>query len=356
MAKKSPSKDVKVGDPQAATPPQAAAPAPAGGLAAALAAMKKGGAKAEVTKSSKSGVVSVEVDEPDIASAMKTFILEDAKLKAAESRKKSAGETLKEWAETRWFKLVRDGQQFLKTISLKGDINFGSGKLVVGKPNAEANPPLTKEGIDCGLQSVFTKEEYQKYVKSTLVLQVAEEYANENGVGLLMTRLNSPIYAPAKFTDKKAAIAAFKKSSEYFLKALNALPETKDAAFEVEIMQPQPADNFVGETAELFSRVFPSFDVNIELRKDKPGDDGIVELKRDMALFPAIEKKVEAAMEKGLIAKWSGALTSQKNALAVAQEEILAEAKAIDEAKQKGLIIVAAAAAGAAAAQHQKAS
>jgi len=121
-------------------------------------------------------------------------------------------------------------------------------------------------------------------------------------------------------------------------------------------MQPQPADNFVGETAELFSRVFPSFDVNIELRKDKPGDDGIVELKRDMALFPAIEKKVEAAMEKGLIAKWSGALTSQKNALAVAQEEILAEAKAIDEAKQKGLIIVAAAAAGAAAAQHQKAS
>jgi hypothetical protein len=335
MAKKATVKDVKVGEPQPgdATPPQSAAPA-GGSLMGALAAMKKGGAKAEVTKTSKSGVVAVEIDEkkePEIARAMRTFIIEDAKLKAAESRKQSAGDQLKEWAESKWFSLVRVGQQYLKTISLKGDINFGSGKLVVGKPNSEVNPPLTKEGIVTGLggvdgiPGVFDKTEYAKYVKSTLILKVAAEINK----GML-----EPILS--------------KEDREKYV--LPTIPASSLASTDATVAVIQLLQGKLG--LPLFDLIFPSYDISIELRKDKPGDDGIVELKRDMALFPAIEKKVEDAMAKGLVAKWSGALTSQKNALAVAQEELLAEQKAIEDAKQKGLLVfAAAAAAGAAAAQ-----
>jgi hypothetical protein len=292
MGKKATAKEAKVGEPQPgdATPPQSAAPA-GGSLMGALAAMKKGGAKAEVTKSSKSGVVEVEIDEkaePEIVRAMRTFIIQDAKQKAAESLKKSAGDQLKEWAESKWLGLCRIGQQYLKTISLKGDINFGSGRLMIGKADKEKS----KEMIDAGLQETLGSD-YAKYVKSTLVLTVNDDYANASGIELLMNKLG----------------------------------------------------------LDLFQRVFPSYDISIELRKDVPGDDGIVELRRDMALNPIIEKKVEAAMAKGLITLGYLTLTAQKNALAVAQEELLAEQKAIEDAKQKGLLVFAAAAAGAAAAQ-----
>ncbi len=279
MAKKATAKS-DVGDPIPAAKPQASSPAPAG-LGGALAAMKKAGAKADVVKASKSGVETIEVDGkefPEVAAAKKTFILEDAKMKAAESRKKSAGEVIKDWAESKWLDLCRKGNQYLRTISLSGDINFGSGRLMIGKPDKERS----KEMIDAGLQETFSKEEYDKYVKSTLVLTVAEEYSNAAGVELLMNKLG----------------------------------------------------------LDTFQRFFPTYDISIELRKDSPGDDGTVELRRDMAINPAIEAKVKVAMEKGLISLGYLTLTSQKNALAVAQEEILAEQKAVEEAKQKGLIVV----------------
>lgn len=305
MAKKG---KMDVGQAKAADQPKPqAAPVPAaGGLMGSLAALKKAGATAEAVKPSKSGVVRIDIpeDRQDVKAALKTYIYEDAKAKAADSRKKGPGEILREFLEDSWFKQVRGGQQYIKTLSLRGDINYGAGKLVVGKPNTEIVPPLTKELIDAGLQELF-KTDYPKYVKSTLVLQIAEV--------------------------TKGSLEPVLSKEDWEKYVLPNIPKEAPSGTDATVPIIQMLQDKLGNA---FNVIFPSYDINIELRKDKPGDDGIVELKRDMALYPATQKKVEEGMAKGLLARWNGSLTSQKEALAAAQEELLALEKAVEEAKK----------------------
>jgi hypothetical protein len=259
MAKKT----AKVSDAKAEGQPQVeAVKVPASGiggmtgLKAAMAAMKGAGAKEAPAKAGKTHVQTVKVDDANVAKAVEQYIIEDAKQKAAEGHKKSLAESIKDWGDTQWRKIVRESQQFCKTISLAGKLNFGSGKIVIGKPKKD-DPALTEEAINEGLERVFAKE-YSKFFEPRLEIAVASEYANASSIQLLQNKLG----------------------------------------------------------LDLFSRMFPTFRIVVDLKRDGPGDDANIELKKAAALSEAVEKLVKEAVDKGYLALWSPSLTSNKESLA----------------------------------------
>jgi len=243
---------------------------------AALNAAKKGGAMVAGAKEGKSKVLQVAITDPAVKTAKKTFILEAAKKKAAESRMAGPGDILREWGENQRIVACRSAQSLHKTICLDGDVNLGGGRLAVAKPNSKATPPLTEESITLGLTAVMG-ETFDTYIAPELELTVASEYANQAGIELLQNKLG----------------------------------------------------------LDVFQRFFPSVKVKIALKREKSEDpESTVLLNRDAALNPAVEVKVKRAVLAGYLTESKPALTPQGDAIAAAQAQLAEEERQRLQAQQ----------------------
>jgi len=281
----------QVGSPTAtAQPAVTAAPAPVSKFAkmkAAAAAMKAGGAVAEETKKSKSSVSEIPISDADVKLAKEEYILEDARKKAADSRQKVPGDTLRTWGEQERLKLCHSGQSLHKTVSLDGEISLGHGRITLAKPKEGK----TEETIADGLMELFGADA-DKYFEPTMEIKVAPEYANDSTIELLKNKLG----------------------------------------------------------LDLFNRVFPQFKLKIDLKRENADDaESTVLLSRDYSLHTAVEAKVKDAIGKGLLSKSDPSLRVAESALAAAKEKLLQDEMALAQNRQMATAAAAGAAAAVAA-------
>lgn len=259
---------------------------------AALGKMKEVGSGVAEPEKGKTSVPVVKVEDKTIQEAKKTYIEADAKRKAAESRMGGPGTILREWADAKWLDMVRTGKTFFRTLSLDGDINYGSGHIKMVKPDKKKHDSkgrtISDETLLIGLMEIFGAK-YETYFEPSLVLIVAPEYSNTATIDMLKEKLGK----------------------------------------------------------EQFHRLFPATKIVTDLKRDGVDSDAEVLLKRDAALDPVVFEQVERAVKENYVSKTSGALTSQQQGLSAANETLLAEEKLIQ--KHRDSQVASAAAAGAAA-------
>ena len=231
-----------------------------------LAAMMAGsGVVADEKKASKSGTVTLKISDLELLKKVRRYIKETAKEKAAKGKKEGLGEDIRPSFEDSWTKLCREQQVFHKTVCMDDMMNFGSPQLKVSSANEKLK--TTVDSIKAGLKAHFAAD-YAKYVEDTITIFVKPEKTNGVTIKTLQDKLGM----------------------------------------------------------DLFREIF-SYETNIDLKKVGSDKDAIVVLKRDAVMYPAVEKQVVEAMAKNLLARNAGALTPLKSALAIAEEELLKEAK-----------------------------
>lgn len=268
---------------QTATQPQSVVSVPGDDLAAM---MMGAGVAAEPVKSSKSSVSELKIDDAGKLAQINRYVEYDAREKAAKAMKENIGEQIRPWMKSAYVAFCRVAKMFHKTISINGDMNFGSVQLKVAKadPDKGKTPALIKQG----LKDHFG-DKYAEYVEDTITIFVKPEVTNKDTIAMLQ-------------------------------KALGAE----------------------------FGRIF-TFEQDIGLREIGGDKDKIVVLKRDAILDPLLDASVKAAVDKGLLTENMGSITSQKSALALAEEKLVKEEADRQQRLNANGNVAAAAAAGAAA-------
>ena len=321
--------------PLAAAPAQPAAQAPAVPATMApgsmRAAMKAAAVVAAPVKETASGPEEVRLDPKNTDDAetlvkINEFIEEVAKRDAALGRMETLDADIRPRLIDKWFSKIRAAKSFFKTLKINGLINFGNPSLKIGKPNASANPPTTKDTIADGLIAHWG-DDYSKYHNETCTIKVKADETTPAAVTFLQQALDR-----VELTDASTAVLLSLAQEAY--KKTKA-PEMEAAIKELQTRQARVQ----GQT---FAKMF-EFELGIGFVTDKVGDEKVEVLKREMALNPALHEKVKEAINKGLLEMNNGSITAQKKALAVAEEKLLKE----EMARQQ--TVAAAAAAGAAA-------
>ena len=234
------------------------------------------GAQASQAKpKAKKETFDVKIADEAVVARITKLLKAAARKKAAEAREKGAKGELRPTLDKAYFDACHAEAAFLKTIQVNEAVNYSAGH--VGMAAIEGN---TTAELTAALQvrrgkliERLGQEGYAKWVRSATQVRVAATVAN---IELLKKKL----------------------SPEEFAGIISYVP-------------------------------------NLELVVVKEGSDDVVVLKRDMALDPKIEAAVRASVKEGLLTLSDGAITPQKPALAVVEEEMLKEEQAKDEAAAK---------------------
>jgi len=189
-----------------------------------------------------------------------------ARRKAAESREEALKAELRPIFDKMYFAACREQKSFLRTICVNEAVNYGCGNVgIVGISGADDNAlKASFAQVKATLTSLFG-EKYNEYVKSTSVLQV-------------------------KMTPENISILKSKLTPEEFTQIITYIP-------------------------------------GLDVQTQKIGSDTIVPLKRDMSIDPTIDAKVRQGVGLKVLSLSNGAVTPQKSALAVVEEEELKELK-----------------------------
>jgi hypothetical protein len=234
------------------------------------------GAQASQAKpKAKKETFDVKVADEQITSKITRLLKAAARQKAAAAREKGVKGELRPVFDKLYFDSCHAEAAFLKTIQVNEAVNYSAGHVgmaaIVGNTTVELTAALVARRAK--LIERLGPEGYAKWVKSTTQVRVAATVAN---IELLKKKL----------------------------------------------------------TKEEFAQII-SYVPNLDLVTVKEGSDDVVVLKRDMALDPKVEAAVRASVKEGLLTLSDGAITPQKSALAVVEEELLKEEKAKDEAEAK---------------------
>lgn len=246
--------------------PAVAAPTvPAASSLSALRAQMKGVAK-ETKKEGKSSTPEVPLSDASMKKDIRAYLVAAAREKAACGQKESIGDRIRGPAKELYISFCRQSSIYHKVICLGSEMNFGSIQLKVAKPNAKSG--TTVQSIEDGLRELFGAD-FDKYYSIAPSIALKPEKVTPEVVTLLKSKLG-------------------------------------DAAFN---------DLFV-------------YNEDLGLTEAGGAEDKIVLLKRDATMNPVAAAKVSQAIEKFLLTENMGSLTPQKTALALAEEEILAEEQA----------------------------
>jgi hypothetical protein len=233
-------------------------------------------------KPAKKEVEDVHLADPAQKAKLALLLRYSARKAAAEARAEGLKGQLRPIFEELYFNLAHANKAFLKTVCVDDACNYSAGNVgvagVTGKDETELKANFAK--LRTALTELFGPEGYKKYVMSTSIMQV-------------------------KMTKENLAVLQAKLTPEEFAKVITYVP-------------------------------------GLAVTEEEIGKEKIIPLKRDMSVDPAVEAVVRKGVALGILTLSNGAVTPQKTALAVVEEELLKEEQEKDEsaaAKAAGMSV-----------------
>jgi len=223
-------------------------------------------------KPAKKEVEDVTILDPKLKAKLALLLRYSAREKAAKARAEGLKGQLRPVFEQEYFKLAHSLKTFLKTVCINDACNYSAGNVGVagamGKDDAELRANFAD--LKAKLIELFGQEQYVKYIRSTSALRVN---ATPENVALLRSKL----------------------TPDEFAKVITYVP-------------------------------------GLDVVTEEIGKETIVPLKRDMSVDPAVEAVVRKGVAASLLTLSHGAMTPQKSALAIVEEELLKEEQEKDQA------------------------
>ena len=223
-------------------------------------------------KPAKKEVEDVTIADPVVRGKLIRLLRYSAREKAAKARAEGLKGELRPVFEKKYFELAHTLKTFLKTVCVNDQCNYSAGNIgvvgVQGKDDVELKANFAV--LKKALTELLGAEMYAKYIKSTSVLQVTMTPAN-------------------------IAVLKAKLSEKEFAEVITYIP-------------------------------------GLDLVTEEIGKETIVPLKRDMSVDPAVEAVVRKGVEAKVLTLSNGAMTPQKSALAMVEEELLKEEEEKDQA------------------------